>query len=62
MDSIDMSNRLAEDFILFTRQNHGQLPKSRRKKEFNALTDQEVSELEAIIHEVFEGFPDPVAG
>lgn len=56
MDTVDMPNRLAEDFILFVRQNQGMLPKSRRKKEFSALTDKEVLALEAIVRQTFEGF------
>ncbi len=54
MDTVDMPNRLAESFILFTRQNQGSLPKQQRKKEFKALTDEEVSKLEAIVKDVFE--------
>lgn len=56
MNTVDMPNRLAEDFIMFTRQNNWVLPKSRRKKEFKALTDTEVESLEAIVQESFEGF------
>lgn len=58
MDMIEMPDRLAQDFILFTRQNNGTLPKSRRKKMFEALTDEEVASLEAIVKEAFEGFQD----
>ena len=56
MDQVDMPNRLAEDFIMFTRQNQWKLPKTRRKKEFKALTDKEVSSLETLIKEAFQGF------
>lgn len=56
MDMVDMPNRLAEDFIMFTRQNDGKLPNNRRKKEFKALSDKEVSNLEAIVREAFKGF------
>jgi hypothetical protein len=56
MNTVDMPNRLAEDFITFTRQNNWVLPKSRRKKEFKALTDQEVTNLEVIVQEAFKGF------
>jgi hypothetical protein len=54
MDTVDMPNRQAEDLILFIRQNQGFLPKARRKKEFLALTDAEVEELEIIVRELFE--------
>lgn len=56
MDTVDMPNRLAEDFIMFTRQNSWTLPKIRRKKEFKALTDKEVTNLETIVKEAFKGF------
>ncbi len=56
MNTVDMPNRLAEDFIMFTRQNNGALPKSRRKKEFKALTDKEIVNLETIVQEAFKGF------
>lgn len=53
MDTVDLPNRLAEDFILFTLQNKGSLPKARRRREFEKLTDQEVASLEVIVMEVF---------
>lgn len=53
MNTIEMPDRLAENFIMFVRQNDGILPKHRRDKEFAALTDAEVSELEAIFRDVF---------
>ncbi|MBY0402594.1 MAG: Fic family protein [Cyanobacteria bacterium] len=62
MDTVEMPNRLAEDFILFTRQNNGTLSKSRRKKEFVALTDKEISSLETIVQLIFSGFPNPGNG
>ena len=55
MQTVDMPDALAEDFLLFTRQNGGTLPKTRRKREFAALTDAEVTELQTIIQTVFEG-------
>ncbi len=54
MDTVSLSDRQAEDFILFTRQNDGVLPKSRRKKEFEALSDAEVLELQQFVNEAFE--------
>ena len=56
MDTVDMPDRLAKDFIMFVRQNHGALPKSRRSHEFSKLTDDEVGALEAVIRETFEHF------
>lgn len=56
MDTVDMPDRLAKDFIMFVQQNHGALPKRRRTHEFNKLTDDEVAALEAVIRESFEHF------
>jgi hypothetical protein len=56
MEAIEMPDRLAEDFIMFVRQNQWELPKRRRNKEFEALTDTEVSMLENIVRDAFGGF------
>lgn len=56
MDTVELPDRLAEDFIMFTRQNDGVLPNRRRKKEFKAMTDDEVTALEKIVQDAFEGF------
>jgi hypothetical protein len=53
MNFVEMPDRLAGDFIMFVRQNEGTLPKSRRKREFEALTDSELSDLEAIVQDAF---------
>lgn len=53
METVEMPDRLAQDLIMFIRQNDGKLPKRRRGKEFVALTDDEVSRIEAIYNEVF---------
>lgn len=57
-DRIEMPDRLAQNLIMFIRQNNGTLSKRRRKSEFAALTDAEVQSLELIIQDVFEGFDD----
>ena len=54
MNVVEMPDSLAQDFILFTRQNNGTLPISRRKKMFKKLTDNEVTSLENIVKEAFE--------
>lgn len=54
MNSVEMPDKLAGDFIRFVRQNQGSLPKRRRNKEFEALTDTELSDLEAIVQEAFQ--------
>ena len=57
MDRVDMPDRLADDLILFIRQNKGRLSAKRRRKEFAALTDSEVLDIEAIIREAFAEAP-----
>ena len=56
MGIIEMPDRLAESLVVFIRQNEGRLGKKRREAEFSKLTDKELSAVEAIIHESFEGF------
>lgn len=56
MDTVEMPDRLAENLILFVRQNGGRLSRRRREKEFAALTDEEVQALERIVLDSFEGF------
>ena len=58
MDTIEMPDNLAENLILMILQNNGKLAKRRRQKEFEALTDNEVSALEEIIQDAFEGFSE----
>ena len=55
-DLVEMPDRLTQNLVMFIRQNNGVMPKRRREKEFEALTDDEVSALEAIVREEFEGF------
>ncbi|HMP51024.1 MAG TPA: hypothetical protein PKD05_05660 [Candidatus Melainabacteria bacterium] len=56
MDTIEMPNRMAENFIMFMRQNDWTLPKKRRNNEFRELTDSELEALQAIVREAFDGF------
>jgi hypothetical protein len=56
MEMIDMPDRLAQNLILFIRQNDGKLSKRKREKDFSALSDDEVQSLENIVQEAFEGF------
>jgi hypothetical protein len=58
MDTVEMPDRLAENLIMFVRQNGGSLSKKRRQSEFEALTDGEVAQLEAIVREAFDGFAE----
>ena len=56
MDAAEMPDRLAENLVMFIRQNNGTLPRNRRKGEFNKIRDDEVNLIEGIVREAFEGF------
>lgn len=62
MAMVEMPDRLAEDLVLFIRQNNGTLAQRRRKREFEALSQEEVSVIEGIVREAFDGFADPGTG
>jgi Fic family protein len=53
METVEMPDRLAQDLIMFIRQNNGKLPRRRRENEFAALTEEEAARIEAICEEVF---------
>jgi hypothetical protein len=55
MNLVEMPDQLAQSLITFIRQNDGRLGRRRRENEFAKLTDIEVSDIEAIIAEAFEG-------
>jgi hypothetical protein len=55
MDAIEMPDRVAENLVMFIRQNNGTLSKQRREGEFNKLRDDEVALLEAIVQDAFAG-------
>jgi hypothetical protein len=38
MNAVEMPDHLAENLVIFMRQNHGSSPKRRREKEFRELT------------------------
>lgn len=54
MDTVEMPNRMADNFIMFMRQNDWTLPKRRRRDEFRQLSDQEIEALQAIVREAFD--------
>jgi hypothetical protein len=56
MDTVEMPDRLAENLIMFIRQNGGTLSKNRRENEFAALKDDEVRQLEEMVRQAFESF------
>jgi hypothetical protein len=56
MDMVEMPNRMAENLVLYIRQNNGSLSKRRREGEFKQLTGEEVAVIECIVQEEFQGF------
>ena len=58
MNTVEMPDHVAENLLMFIRQNNGTLPKPRRTGEFKKLTDAEVSLLEAVVNDAFEDFGD----
>ena len=50
---VDMPDRLAQNLLMFMRQNGGVIPKRRRENEFTTLTDDEARKIEEIYGEVF---------
>ena len=58
MDAVEMPDRLADDLLLFIRQNNGSLPKKRREREFALLKDEEIARVEAAVRDVFDGFQE----
>ena len=55
MEAVEMPDRVAENLIMFIRQNKGTLPKKRREAEFKALSKQEVKAIEEIVNDAFAG-------
>jgi hypothetical protein len=56
MDVVEMPDRLAESLVMFIRQNNGTLSRKRREDEFRKLREEEVTLIESIVHEAFDGF------
>lgn len=56
MDTVEMPDRVAGNLILFIRQNDGTLSKNRGAGEFQALRDDEVASIEAIIRDAFADY------
>lgn len=56
MDAVEMPDRIAENLVLFIRQNSGRLSKKRREGEFKKLRDDEVTLVEGIVNNAFAGF------
>ena len=65
MDAVEMPNLLAENLMMLIQNNKGKLSKRRRDGEFKKLRDDEVTLLEGIVADAFEGFDEgsrPTAG
>jgi hypothetical protein len=58
MESVEMPDRLAENLVMFIRQNKGRLSRKRREDEFRQLRDDEVVSVERIVADAFDGFDD----
>lgn len=58
MEAVEMPDRLAENLVMFIRQNNGSLSRNRREGEFRQLRDDEVRLVEDIVGDVFAGFGD----
>ena len=56
MDAVEMPDRIAENLVLFIRQNSGSLSKNRREGDFKKLRDDEVTLVEGIVNDAFAGF------
>jgi len=56
MNMVEMPDRLAQTLILLIRQNNNRLSRRRRENEFEKLTDAEVTAIEAIVTEEFDGY------
>jgi hypothetical protein len=50
-----MPDRVAENLVIFVRQNDGTLSKNCRKGEFKKLRDEEVSLIEGVVSAAFAG-------
>lgn len=59
MDAVEMPDRIAENLVMFIRQNKGTLSKKRREGEFSKLRDDEVTLIEGIVVDAFAGFEGP---
>ena len=59
MDTVEMPDRVAENLIMFIRQNKGSLPRKRREGEFRKLRDDEVNLIEGIVNDAFADFGEP---
>lgn len=62
MDAVEMPDRVAENLVMFIRQNKGVLSRTRREGEFSGLRDDEVGLLEGIVRDAFDDFDESTSG
>src|SRR5580658_927301 len=55
MDAVEMPDRVAENLVMYIRQNQGTLSKKRRGGEFKKLRQGEVALIEGIVNDAFAG-------
>lgn len=55
MDAVEMPDRIAENLVMFIRQNGGTLSKQPREGEFETPRDEEVALIEGIVNDAFAG-------
>ena len=58
MDTFELPDNLAQDFIMFVRQNNRKLSNRRRSNEFVKLLDEEIATLEKVVNDEYEKFED----
>lgn len=56
MNTVEMPDRVAENLVRHIRLNDGKLGRKRREGEFAKLTEDEVTAIEAIVREAFDGY------
>ena len=56
MCAVEMPDRVAENLVMFIRQNNGRLSKKRRDGELRKLSDDEVTLIEGVVTDAFAGF------
>lgn len=55
MEEVEMPDRLAENLVMLIRQHGGALPKNCRSGDYKELRNDEVTRLEAIVRDAFDG-------
>ena len=58
MNTVEMPDRMAENLVRYIRLNEGKLGRKRREAEFAKLTDDELTSIETIVQEAFDGFTE----